>query len=179
MPLRRDIASVFGAIPDRIEVSGGEPTWRVTGGSFEAVLAYAKQAFGDPVVVAREDRQRWWPRVTLTVTKDPELAAVAPSLEVLAAPAPAVEAEPEPATYAEPAPTAAEEPASSMARLEDMFAYQEELRAAAAEQRLPAQRHRVPAQRRGHQVILGPTRGTSPEAAECVPAREGDHPIAD
>ena len=138
MPLRRDIASVFEAIPDRIEVSGGEPTWRVTGGSFEAVLAYARQAFGDPVVVARQDRQRWWPRVTLTVTTDPELAAVAPPLEALAAPRSTAHAEPEPAAYAEP--TATEEPASSMARLEAMFAYQEELRAAAAEHRLPAQR---------------------------------------
>ncbi len=75
MALRRDIVGVFEAIPDRIEVSGHEPTWRVTGGSFESVLEYARQAFGDPVVVAREDRRRWWPRVTLTVTKDPELAA--------------------------------------------------------------------------------------------------------
>jgi len=141
MRLRRDVASVFEAIPDRIEVSGREPTWRVTGGSFEAVLAYARQAFDDPVVVARQDRQRWWPRVTLTVTKDPQLAAVAPPLEVLAAPPSAADAEPEPTSYAEPA--------SSLARLEDMFAYQEELRAETAQHRLPAQRHRVPAQRRG------------------------------
>ena len=141
MRLRRDVASVFEAIPDRIEVSGREPTWRVTGGSFEAVLAYARQAFDDPVVVARQDRQRWWPRVTLTVTKDPQLAAVAPPLEVLAAPPSAADAEPEPTSYAEPA--------SSLARLEDMFAYQEELRAETAQHRLLAQRHRVPAQRRG------------------------------
>jgi len=140
MPLRRDIASVFGAIPDRIEVSGGEPTWRVTGGSFEAVLTYVKQAFGDPVVVARQDRQRWWPRVTLTVTRDPELAAVAPPLEALAAPASAAAAEPEPVEHAEP--TAAGEPASSLARLEDMFAYQEAVRASAAKRRIPAQRRR-------------------------------------
>jgi hypothetical protein len=136
MRLRRDVVSVFEAIPDRIEVSGGEPTWRVTGGSFEAVLAYARQAFDDPVVVARQDRQRWWPRVTLTVTRDPGLAAVAPPLKALAE-APSghgADDDPDPALHAEPAP--------STARLEDMFAYQEELRAAATG-------HRVPAQRRG------------------------------
>ena len=32
MPLGKGIAEVFGAIPDRIEVSGHEPTWKVTGG---------------------------------------------------------------------------------------------------------------------------------------------------
>ena len=36
MPLGKGIVEVFGAIPDRIEVSGHEPTWKVTGGSFEA-----------------------------------------------------------------------------------------------------------------------------------------------
>jgi hypothetical protein len=141
MALRRDIVSVFEAIPDRIEVSGHEPTWRVTGGSFESVLDYARQAFGDPVVVAREDRRRWWPRVTLTVTKDPELAALAPRLEALARPVP----EPEPARQPEPEPEPDLDPASERAvheaRLEDMFAYQEELRVA-HESRIPAQRRR-------------------------------------
>jgi hypothetical protein len=139
MALGRDIVSVFVAIPDRIEVSGHEPTWRVTGGSFEAVLSYARQAFGDPVVVAREDRQRWWPRVTLTVTTDPQLAAVAPPLEALARPEPAPDPEPEPGPEPEPEPEPLRDQVVHRARLEDMFAYQEELRAA-RESRIPAQR---------------------------------------
>ena len=84
MPLGRGIVEVFEAIPERIEVSGHGPTWRVTGGSFESALAFAQEAFGDTVVVAREDRSRWWPRVTLTVTQDPELAAEAPPVETFA-----------------------------------------------------------------------------------------------
>ena len=71
---------MFEAIPERIEVSGHRPTWRVTGGSFEAALDYAREAFGGVAVVAREDRGRWWPRVTLTVTVDPALVAAAPPL---------------------------------------------------------------------------------------------------
>ena len=80
MPLRREITQVFEAIPERIEVSGTGPTWRVTGGSFESVVSWANDAFDRPAVIAREDRNRWWPRVTLTVTTDPELAAEAPPL---------------------------------------------------------------------------------------------------
>jgi hypothetical protein len=80
MPLRREITQVFEAIPERIEVSGTRPTWRVTGGSFESVVSWANDAFDRPAVIAREDRNRWWPRVTLTVTTDPELAAEAPPL---------------------------------------------------------------------------------------------------
>ncbi len=112
MPLRRGIVEVFEAIPDRIEVSGHEPTWQVTGGSFESVLTYAKEAFDDPVVLARQDRARWWPRVTLTVTKDPALAAEAPDLETLAHPEPPapVEPEPEPVAVEEPAASTATEP---------------------------------------------------------------------
>jgi hypothetical protein len=145
MPLR-GIVQVFEAIPDRIEVSGHEPTWQVTGGSFESVVAFARRAFGDPVVVARQDRGRWWPRVTLTVTKDPGLAADAPPLEVLADPAPSPapepepEPEPEPPPEPQPGPEALTEP--QRARLEDMFAYQEELRAASVRHRVPRQRHR-------------------------------------
>lgn len=142
MPLRRDIVEVLEAIPERIEVSGHEPTWRVTGGSFESVLAFARQAFDDPVVVARQDRRRWWPRVTLTVTRDPELAAGAPPLDTLAEPEPPVQPEP----HVEPAPEVKvepePEPSVRLARLEDMFAYQEELRAAASMHRVPAQRRR-------------------------------------
>jgi len=149
MPLR-GIVQVFEAIPDRIEVSGHEPTWQVTGGSFESVVSFARKAFGDPVVVARQDRGRWWPRVTLTVTKDPRLAAVAPPFEALARPEP--DFEPDPGTAAEPDPGSTAEPqpapgpaASSepqQVRLEDMFAYQEELRARTGRHRVPRQRHR-------------------------------------
>ena len=64
------------------------PTWEVTGGSFESAASYAQDAFDDPVVVDRRDRSRWWPRVTLTVTTDPELAATAPPLESLFDPEP-------------------------------------------------------------------------------------------
>jgi hypothetical protein len=151
MPLRHDIVGVFEAIPDRIEVSGSGPTWRVTGGSFEAVLAYARQAFGDPVVLDRQDRRRWWPRVTLTVTKDPALAAVAPPLETLAQQQASEQPEPDatqprelqPPAYVEPEPRSARpEPAVGLARLEDMFAYQEEVRAARTEHRVPPQRRR-------------------------------------
>ena len=167
MPLR-DIVQVFEAIPDRIEVSGHEPTWQVTGGSFDAVLSFVREAFGDPVVVARQDRGRWWPRVTLTVTKDPRLAATAPPLEALARPEPEPAADPEPDLAPEPAPdpepALAPQPDSDPGRepvdghpdqhpdhhpgepprawLEDMFAYQEELRAAAARHRVPSQRRR-------------------------------------
>jgi hypothetical protein len=150
MPLR-GIVQVFEAIPDRIEVSGHEPTWHVTGGSFESVVAFARRAFDDPVVVARQDRGRWWPRVTLTVTKDPGLAADAPPLEVLADPAssPDPEPEPEPEPHPEPEPERvlelqpeAEAVTEQRVRLEDMFAYQEELRVASVRHRVPRQRHR-------------------------------------
>src|SRR4051794_6410075 len=88
MPLRREITQVLEAIPERIEVSGTGPTWRVTGGAFDAVVTWANDAFDGPVVIAREDRNRWWPRVTLTVTTDPELAADAPPLEFFTEPRP-------------------------------------------------------------------------------------------
>jgi hypothetical protein len=86
MAIRRSIAELFEAIPERIEVSGQAPTWEVTGGSFESAATYAEEAFDEAVVVDRRDRSRWWPRVTLTVTNDPELAATAPPLESLVAP---------------------------------------------------------------------------------------------
>jgi len=89
MPLRREITQVLEAIPERIEVSGTGPTWRVTGGSFDAVVTWANDAFDRPVVIAREDRNRWWPRVTLTVTTDPALAAEAPPLASFSEPQPA------------------------------------------------------------------------------------------
>ena len=89
MPLGKGIVELFEAIPGRIEVDGHEPTWRVTGGSFESVLAFAQVAYDEPVVIARHDKSRWWPRVTLTVTTDPDLAAAAPDLDTFATPSPA------------------------------------------------------------------------------------------
>jgi hypothetical protein len=118
MPLGKGIAEVFGAIPDRIEVSGHAPTWKVTGGSFESVLAFVREAYGETTVVARDDRARWWPRVTLTVTRDPSLAAAAPDLDAFATPAVPEQA------------TASPEDAPAFASvLEEIFAHQEELRA--------------------------------------------------
>ena len=90
MAIRRGIVELFEAIPERIEVSGAEPTWEVTGGSFESAVSYAQEAFDDVVVVDRRDRSRWWPRVTLTVTTDPELVATAPPLTSLVDPAPSL-----------------------------------------------------------------------------------------
>ena len=119
MPLGKGIAEVFGAIPDRIEVSGHEPTWKVTGGSFESALAFAREAYGETTVLAREDRSRWWPRVTLTVTRDPVLAANAPDLATVATPVVPKQA----ATPPEDAP-------SFVSALDEIFAHQEELRLA-------------------------------------------------
>jgi hypothetical protein len=142
--LGRAFLEVIEAIPDRIEVSGHEPTWKVTGGSFDAAAAFADEAFDGAVVVARRDRDRWWPRVTLTVTTDPELAATAPPRDELAAePVPEPEPDPEPDLQGGPEPVrgdeAGAEPPESV--LEDMFAYQEDVRLA---------RQRVPEQRRRH-----------------------------
>jgi hypothetical protein len=110
MPIGRNIVELVEAIPDRIEVSGTEPTWRVTGGSFDSVVAWVSDAFDEPVVIGREDHRRWWPRVTLTVTTDPALAAQAPALETFADPEP----DPEPAEPAgpsrEPRPEAQPQP---------------------------------------------------------------------
>jgi hypothetical protein len=124
MPLGRDIVDVFEAIPERIEVSGHRPTWRVTGGSFEAALEYARDAFDGSAVVARDDHGRWWPRVTLTVTVDPALVAAAPPLGSFLDPE---ESEPDP---------------DIPLVLERIFAHQEERRMARL--RIPAQRsHRA------------------------------------
>jgi hypothetical protein len=81
MPLGRGIAEIFEAIPARIEVSGHAPTWRITGASFDAVMDYVRECFEDAAVLACHRRDRLWPRVTLTVTTDPRLAATAPRLE--------------------------------------------------------------------------------------------------
>lgn len=125
MPLGQGIGEWWDAVRDRVEVSGHGSTWEVTAGSFDTAFAYARDRFGDPVVLARRDRDRWWPRVTLTVTTDPELAASAPDLEDLARPVVREEAPeviPAQATAAdrnsEPLPWS----------LEAIFAHQEELR---------------------------------------------------
>jgi len=86
MPLGQGIGEWWDAVRDRIEVSGHGPTWQVTAGSFDSALAYARGRFDDPVVLARKDRDRWWPRVAVTVTTDPTLAASAPVLDEIARP---------------------------------------------------------------------------------------------
>ncbi len=86
MPLPRGISALVEAIEDRVEVAGRAPTWRVTAGSFESALSFAREAYDDPVVMERTDHHRLWPRVTLTVTTDPALAAGAPPLEELVRP---------------------------------------------------------------------------------------------
>jgi len=147
MQIRRGIVELVEAIPERIEVSGRGPTWEVTGGSFDSVVSYANDAFGDPVVVARRDRSRWWPRVTLTVTTDPDLAAAAPPLEGLTDPCPT---EPVP----DPCPTEPVQPAADVqhtprhradedifeSALEEIFAHQEAVRL--ARDSVPRQRRR-------------------------------------
>jgi hypothetical protein len=146
MPLGREIVELLEAIPDRIEVSGTGPTWRVTGGSFDSVVSWANDAFDDPVVIAREDRSRWWPRVTLTVTTDPGLAAEAPPLAAFTEPdrpepeTPEPET-PEPEVIAPEAPAAAPEPTTDEepSPLEEIFASQEAARVA---RRFPEQRAR-------------------------------------
>jgi hypothetical protein len=137
MPLGRGIVEVFEAIPDRIEVSGHEPTWKVTGGSFDAVIAFAREAFGETAVIGREDRSRWWPRVTLTVTADPDLMARAPAQGTFADPIEPDEPEPDPVHVAEvDAPTVEDD--SFVSSLDEIFAHQEALRMARL--RIPAQR---------------------------------------
>jgi len=130
MPLGRGITELFEAIPERIEVAGHGPTWRVTGGSFEAALSYAREAFGETAVLARADRQRWWPRVTLTVTNDPLLAADAPPLATLAVPAVPrqAEAEQSPAAGVPESTHPVEQPVDGP--LEEIFARQEAARCA-------------------------------------------------
>jgi hypothetical protein len=131
MSLGQGIGEMWEAVRDRVEVSGDEPTWYVTAGSFDSALTYARARFDDPVVLARHDRTRWWPRVTLTVTTDPALATEAPALEDMARP-------PVPEQRA----VAAAEEVTATARtselptsLEAIFAHQEELRL--ARQRVP------------------------------------------
>ena len=145
MSLPRGITQVFEAIPERIEVSGTGPTWRVTGGSFETVVSWANDAFDHPVVIAREDRNRWWPRVTLTVTTDPVLAAEAPPLSSFSEPVlPAAEESEEVLVGVDGPPAQAGPPAEDMgySPLEEIFASQEARRGRhLPDQRRPGRRH--------------------------------------
>lgn len=84
MPLGQGIGEFVDAIRDRVEVSGHDDTWRVTAGSFESALAYARRRFDDPVVLSRRDRALYWPRVTLEISTAPD--AVAPTAEEIARP---------------------------------------------------------------------------------------------
>lgn len=145
MPLGQGITEMWQAVRDRVEVSGEGVTWKVTAGSFDSALAYARRRFGDPAVLSRSDQGRRWPRVTLTVTNDPALAGAAPPLEQLAVPtvppkatarsAPAdrrvADAE-ETAVAADhasgPADQAGADQAGLPPSLEAIFAHQEELR---------------------------------------------------
>lgn len=86
MPLGQGIGELWDALRDRVEVSGSGPEYQVTAGSFDTALAYARERFDEPVVLERQDRARWWPRVTLTVSTDPARAVAAPPLAELAAP---------------------------------------------------------------------------------------------
>jgi hypothetical protein len=149
MPLGQGIVEVLRAIPPRIEVTGHGPTVRVTAGSFDAALAYARECYDDPAVLGCELRYRFWPRVTLIVTTDPELAGSAPPLDELRERLQTEEAglrasrgahragpgthraEPEPAR---PAPST--EP--GLSTLEEIFAHQELQRQERA--RIPTQR---------------------------------------
>jgi hypothetical protein len=138
MPLGQGILDVLEAIPRRIEMSGHAPTWRITGASFDAVVAFAEEVLPrEAVVVAREDRTRWWPRVTLTLSVDPALVAAAPPAEELRRPPAAV---PEQRTAAEVPLWNDEEYAESFSPLEEIFAHQEEVRA--ARRQVPEQRSR-------------------------------------
>ena len=127
MPLGHGIDELWNAVRDRVEVSGHDPTWQVTAGSFETALAYARARFDEPAVLARRDRGRWWPRVTLTVTTHPDLAQEAPSLDELAHPSvPEQRARPEHEDETLPR-RRGEQPLSP---LEEIFAHQEERRLA-------------------------------------------------
>ena len=144
MPLGQGIGEMMEALRDRIEVSGSGPTWEVTAGCFDTALTYARERFDDPVVLARTDRDRWWPRVTLTVTTDPGLAASAPPLEELSRPPAPEQPVPEPPIPAQairprpnPAPVdeAFREDTGMPSALEAIFDHQEQLRI--ARQRVP------------------------------------------
>jgi len=131
VPLGQEIGAMVEAVRDRVEVASHGETWHVTAGSFDGALAYARERFDEPVVLSRKDRGRWWPRVTLTVTRDPVLAAAAPDVATFATPA----------VHETPAGQPIEttlDPPSFASALEEIFAHQEELRL--ARRGIPAQR---------------------------------------
>jgi hypothetical protein len=134
MPLGLGVAEWWNAVRDRVEVAGHGSTWRITAGCYETAFGYARDRFGDPAVLSRRDRARWWPRVTLTVTTDPELAASAPRLEDISRPVPAQR------TKAGSA-DADRDPLPSS--LEAIFAHQEELRMARRRSRAEQQATRA------------------------------------
>lgn len=134
MPLGQGIGELWDALRDRVEVSGSGPEYQVTAGSFDTALAYARERFDEPVVLERQDRARWWPRVTLTVSTDSGRAAAAPPLEELAEPVVPVQRgrrDPEPGTDPERGPAQVTGTTSALpSSLEAIFAHQEELRTA-------------------------------------------------
>ncbi len=136
MPLGQGIGDWWEAFRDRVEVSGEGRTWQVTAGSFDSALAYARDRFGDPSVLARTERSRWWPRVTLTVTTDAELAASAVPLAEIARP---LVPEQGRRSASDASPARAKEPLPWS--LEEIFVHQEELRL--ARQRTPEQHSHV------------------------------------
>lgn len=157
MPLGLGIVEVLRAIPPRIEVTGHGPTVRITAGSFDAALDYARECYDAPAVLDCELRYRFWPRVTLTVALDPELARSAPPLEELrrraeereaalrAARGPAHRADPgslraDPGVAVEDGPETAVEGETGLSTLEEIFAHQELRR---------QERYRIPVQRHG------------------------------
>jgi hypothetical protein len=134
MPLGQGISEMWDALRDRVEVSGHGPTWEITAGSFESALAYARERFGDPAVLDRSDRSRWWPRVRITVTTDAMLAAKAPPLADMALPQLPAQPTRDDAPDADP-PGAADPPVtggSLPSSLEAIFAHQEAQRRARA-----------------------------------------------
>lgn len=151
MPLGQGIGEMWSAVQGRIEVGGHGPTWHVTAGSFDSALAFAREAFGEVVVLGRKDRDRWWPRVTLTVTTDLAAAASAPRLEDIAQPV--VPPQPTPASRSRREGRRQRSSEGLPASLEEIFAHQEELRI--AQQRIPQQsgpagaRQKAPAQNTG------------------------------
>lgn len=81
MPLGLGIVDVLRAIPPRIEVAGHGPTIRITAGSFDAALDYARERLAAPAVLDCAVRNRLWPRVSISVTTDPVKARSAPPLD--------------------------------------------------------------------------------------------------
>jgi hypothetical protein len=118
-------------------MTGHAPTWRITGPTFDAAWQFAQKALDHPIVTDREDRTRWWTRVTITVTTDPALAETAPPMEELRKPPPI------PEQVRRERPVALwndEEYAESFSPLEEIFVHQEEVRA--ARRSVPRQRNR-------------------------------------